>query len=70
MRSNDLIGICHYRKLWLNKIFLKSKNGLLYSNLLKAETLDKQNVESVQVQPIIFKNKTLLGFKQIHQTEF
>lgn len=73
MKSNDLIGICHYRKLWLNKIFFKKQKwstSSLYSNLLKAETLDKQNVESVQVQPIIFKNKTLLeDFKQIHQTE-
>ena len=70
MSKNDMIGICHYRKLWLDDIYKKKQKysfSNLYSKLLKINSLS--NYDSIQVQPIVFKNRTLIeDFKIIHGT--
>ena len=69
--KNSWIGICHYRKLWLNSYFEKKRKKSiksLYSSLLREDNSLFQSNEALQVQPIIFKNKTLLeDFKEIHK---
>ena len=40
MNRNDWVGICHYRKLWLNGLYKKKQKfsfNSLYANLLKAD---------------------------------
>ena len=71
--KNDLIGNCHYRKLWLNDIYFqkqkKSKQSL-FENLLseKNSILEKQN--NFQVQPIYFSNRNLKeDFRIIHKND-
>jgi hypothetical protein len=72
MKKNDIIGICHYRKLWLKKNYLnkqKFSTSSLYSNLLDYDNFS-ENYDCIQVQPIIFKNKNLLDdFKEIHKVD-
>lgn len=72
MNENDLIGNCHYRKLWLNELYLKKKKtsyNSLSSELLKLENKDFGNFDVIQVQPIIFNKKNLFeDFLQIHET--
>ena len=72
MSKNDLIGNCHYRKLWLNKCYSKKQNktlSSLHSNLLQPKDLLLEKFDSIQVQPIIFKNKSLLkDFQEIHNS--
>lgn len=72
MEPNDLIGNCHYRKLWLNKLYVnKQKFSIsnLYSKLLN-NNISLNNSDCIQVQPIIFKNKNLLeDFKEVHNTD-
>ena len=67
-----MIGFCHYRKLWLNDLFLeKNKQSIksLYSSLLNKENTLLKQKDVLQVQPIIFKNKNLLeDFSKIHDT--
>jgi len=69
--NNDLIGNCHYRKLWLNDKFSnKQKNNLksLYQNLLSEKNEYLNSCDCLQVQPIIFKSKNLLeDFEEIHK---
>ena len=72
MKSNDLIGNCHYRKLWLNDLYIsKQKNSFesLYSKLLTFKNLSK-NFDSIQIQPIKFKNKNLIiDFREVHKVD-
>ena len=71
LNKDDLIGNCHNRVLWLDNIYTeKQKFSLsnLYSNLLKPsnDIFDKSDV--IQVQPIIFKRKSLLtDFDTVHK---
>lgn len=70
-KSNDFIGFCHYRKLWLNFI-LEKKNKKsaksLYSDLLDPDNILLDNVDVVQVQPIEFLNKNLFqDFEIVHK---
>lgn len=69
--QNDLIGFCHYRKLWLN-FFLnkKNKNSIksIYSNLLKPENKILNHIDILQVHPINFKNRNLFqDFELVHK---
>jgi len=70
--NKDLVGFCHYRKLWLNDLS-KQKNKLSFKSL-NSKLLDSQNVflnqkDVFQVQPIIFKNRNLIeDFSLIHNT--
>ncbi len=72
MRKDDLIGNCHYRKLWLENLYIKKKKFTytsLYSNLLNQSEL-LGNIDSVQVQPIEFKDKNLFtDFREIHKVD-
>ena len=71
--KNDLVGNCHYRKLWLNKKYENKQRGSsesLFKNLLdeKNPLLDEEKI--FQVQPINFNNKNLLeDFKIIHKND-
>lgn len=71
--KNDLIGNCHYRKLWLNEIYeikQKKTNNSLFNNLLKNNNFLFKKEDTFQVQPIIFKKKSLLeDFKIIHRND-
>ena len=61
--TNDWIGFCQYRRLWLNDIFEeKQKNNFssLYSNLLKTENKIFKNVDTVLLQKTFLKNESLL----------
>tara|TARA_B100000795_G_C22799321_1_gene440980 strand:+ start:2632 stop:3447 length:816 start_codon:yes stop_codon:yes gene_type:complete len=72
MNDDDKIGNCHYRKLWLNNLYLEKQKfscSSLYSNLLKRDNPIILSNKNVQVQPIIFKNKNLISdFYEIHST--
>ena len=73
MDKNDLIGNCHYRKMWLNKLYTeKQKTSYLslYDSLLSESNNMLSNTDVFQVQAINFKNKTLLeDFKEIHKSD-
>ena len=71
LKDDDLIGTCHYRVLWLNNMYEEKQKfsfSNLYSNLLNPENDILNNSNVIQVQPILFKKKTLLiFFKEIHK---
>ena len=71
--EDDFIGFCHYRKLWLDyKSNTKNKSSLksVYENLLKSDNKIFNKVEVIQVQPITFKDRSLLDdFKIIHKNK-
>jgi hypothetical protein len=73
LSNNDLIGNCHYRKLWLNNKFVNKQKKTfesLYQNLLSEKNEHLDNCDSLQVQPIKFKSKNLLeDFKEIHKCQ-
>lgn len=70
MKKNDLIGNCHNRVLWLDKFYSEKQKfnpSSLYSNLLKKDNQVLINNDVIQVQPITFRNKSLLNdFKIVH----
>ena len=73
MEDEDLIGFCHYRKLWMNnnnrfknKFSFKS----IYSDLLIDRNSILKKVDVVQVKPIIFKKKNLIkDFEEVHKNK-
>ena len=70
MNDTDLIGFCHYRKLWMNTN-VTNKNKLhfnsIYSKLLSENYVISNNINVIQVRPITFKNKSLLSdFEEVH----
>ena len=69
--DDDWIGNCHYRKLWLNDLLEKKQKfstNSLYSKLLKPDNKIFSECDSIQVQPIIFKNENLFSqFEKIHK---
>lgn len=71
MDASDKIGNCHYRKLWLDDLYLRKQkfsNKSLYSKLLQKDDGKILKYKSIQVQPIVFKHKNLLfDFYEIHQ---
>ena len=71
MSQHDLIGNCHNRVLWLNKLYSNKQKlnfSSLYSNLLRENNNLLNEYEVIQVQPITFKNKSLLmDFRQVHK---
>ena len=73
MSKNDMIGNCHYRKLWLDKKFTSKQKfsfSSLYSKLLNQDNNEIEKFDSIQVQPIIFVNKNLIeDFYEIHKTD-
>lgn len=73
MDENDFIGNCHYRKLWLDNLYnKKQKTSIrsLHSKLFKFNEKNLINLDAIQVQPIIFKNKNLFeDFFEIHKTD-
>lgn len=73
LNDNDLIGNCHNRVLWLNNYIEKKKkftSDSLYKNFLSIENKILKDVDVIQVQPIIFKEKNLLqDFEEIHKCD-
>ena len=73
MKDTDIIGNCHYRKLWLNNFYsnkIKITFSSLNTNLLKPNDHDLTKIDCAQVQPIIFQNKNLIeDFINIHKTD-
>ena len=71
--KNDLIGNCHYRKLWLNSCYpVKQKNSKqsLFQNLLNEKNKILNNEKNFQIQPIKKKKKNLLeDFEIIHKND-
>ena len=62
-KNDDWIGTCHYRKFWLDDCYLnkqKTTFSSLYSKLLKPENEVFLISDAIQVQPIFFKNQTIL----------
>lgn len=70
LQSNDWLGFCQYRRLWLNNLFdQKQKKNIssLYSNLLNNDNKIFQNSETVLLQPLILKDENLLEqFEKIY----
>jgi len=70
-KKNNWIGICHYRKLWLDSLH-KKKNFFSFSSindkLLSSNNKIFLKYDSVLVQPIIFKSKKNLleDFNLVH----
>jgi hypothetical protein len=73
MNKNDMIGNCHYRKIWLNKLHTKKQKfsyQSLYNSLLSEKNKDLSDTDVFQIQPIKFKNKTLLeDFEDVHESD-
>ena len=71
--KNDLVGNCHYRKLWLNKKYenkQKKSRESLFKNLLDEKNPLLEEQQTFQVQPINFNNKNLLeDFKIVHKND-
>tara|TARA_B110000971_G_C20016192_1_gene504080 strand:- start:104 stop:919 length:816 start_codon:yes stop_codon:yes gene_type:complete len=71
-KKKDMIGFCHYRKLWMNDLYThKNKFSLksLHSNLLNINNDILNTAEAIQVQPINFTNKNLFSdFEKVHKT--
>lgn len=72
LNDNDWVGTCHYRKLWLNNFYeVKQKKSFdsLYNNLLKPNNEFFNKSDVILVQPIVFKNKTLLSdLNEVHKS--
>ena len=72
MKRDDLIGNCHYRKLWLNNLYINKQKfsfSSLYSKLLNPINISSE-CESIQVQPINFQNKNLSkDFQEVHKID-
>jgi len=73
LKKNDLIGNCHNRVLWLNKLYTKKQKfspDSLYKNLLSKNNPELLESDVIQVQPITLKDKNLLSsFEQVHKTD-
>ena len=71
MNRNDWVGICHYRKLWLNDLYQKKQKfsfNSLYANLLKPDNEIFLRSDAILVQPIILKNQTVFQqFDRVHK---
>ncbi len=69
--SNDWVGNCHYRKLWLNSLYeKKQKSSLnsLYQMLLNQKNEIFNKCDAIQVQPIILKKETVYEqFSKVHE---
>lgn len=70
-KSDDFIGFCHYRKLWLNfKLNEKNRKSIksLYADLLNPNNDIFNKIDVIQVQPIIFSKKNLFqDFEIVHK---
>lgn len=68
--SDEWLGFCQYRRLWLNEQYLKKQNNSissLYSKLLKNNNKIFENSETVLLQPLLFNNENLLEqFEKIY----
>ena len=63
LNSNDLIGNCHNRVLWLNDYIENKKkftSGSLFDNFLNLENNILKETDVIQVQPITFKKKKFI----------
>jgi hypothetical protein len=73
LNKNDIIGNCHNRVLWLDKLIdqkQKFTTESLYKNLLSNNNHKLNEYDVIQVQPITFKNKNLLSdFEEVHKTD-
>tara|TARA_B100000242_G_scaffold292481_1_gene267975 strand:+ start:68 stop:880 length:813 start_codon:yes stop_codon:yes gene_type:complete len=73
MKDEDIIGNCHYRKLWLNNLYFKKIKisfSSLNSNLFKPNNHNFKDIDCAQIQPIIFQKKNLIeDFMNIHKTD-
>ena len=70
MDRKNWVGTCNYRKLWLNNCYNNKQKfsiSSLYSNLLQSNNNIFKSSEAIQIQPIIFKNETVLQqFEKVH----
>lgn len=58
--ENDWIGVCHYRRLWLNSVSKRKKNfSNVFSKLLIEENSFSKNQDSILVDPIYLKRETV-----------
>ena len=68
--DQDWIGNCHYRKWWLDGLYIKKDKftlNSLYSKLLRKNNNIFKESEAIQVQPTILKNETLKEqFEKVH----
>ncbi len=60
--ENDLIGFCHYRRLWLNDCYIKNHNQIssIFSKILHShEQLDNKSAETFLLDPTKLKNENI-----------
>ena len=69
-KSDDWVGFCQYRRLWLNNFFEKKQRKnftSLYSNLLKTDNEIFEKSQSILLQPTIFSKLNLIEqFDQLY----
>jgi len=59
-KEDDWVGVCHYRRLWLNSVSKPKKNvSNIFSKLLINENSFFTNHESILVDPIFLKRETI-----------
>ena len=70
MDSNDFIGFCQYRRLWLDKLYSqkqKKDSSSLYSKLLTNNNFLLNNYDTILLQPTVLSNENLLQqFEKIY----
>ena len=68
--SEEFIGFCQYRRLWLNDLYLnkqKNNSSSLYSKLLREDNEMFKKTETILLQPLILKNENLIEqFEKIY----
>lgn len=71
--NDDFIGFCQYRRLWLNGLFVKKQKKTFHSlnsQLIKSNNEIFNKCESVLIQPINFKEDTVMNqFKKNYGNE-
>jgi len=70
VNDNDWVGHCHYRKLWLNNLYIKKQKlsfQNLHSNLLNTNNPIFKNCDVIQAQPTFLKKNTIFEqFENVH----
>ena len=70
LHSDDFVGFCEHRLLWLNKLYQNKQKfspHSLYNKLLKTKNHIFNNKEIILPQPIIYKKKNLFeDFEEVH----
>ncbi len=60
--DDDWIGFCHYRRLWLNKIYEKKTISIssIYDKMLDNFISNKKNFNSIMIEPTILKRESIV----------